>query len=560
MSLPRILLSSPFTPYQKSDPIDDDTDFFYQKNTIGQKMFTMKQVHHWHPLHYIAQNINADCLVLENPNWEAFVVELSKNTYDVLAISFTLKSCDKTIRMLEYVRANYPQMLTVLGGYGTTMLKQSNLKGETLQKLTTHVCYGDGVEYMQKLLIEYFDVEPPEGIRQRFIPSYLAFRHTHLPIHQNISFLYSLGCNNRCSFCATSHQYGCKKIRVLQPEQLTQMFLSEVERNPALESGIIYDEDFLENRKEFLRFLDGVEHSDLFDQRCFSFFIFASVRSIEQYSVEELVRARIGTIFIGVESLVDQILQVEKLPKRGKRSVRDLFNELHGAGIHTIASTIVGWDQHTRENIGPEMQAYVQLNPTLTQIIPLSAFPGTTLWSQMVEAGRVNPDYDFDHQVFGYSSLQYKHLTQEDVKQIVTDTGRAIIEDGGPWVYKFPVNYWRGYKTYSNHESEVLRKRSLLYRKRFIQLFPLALASIFFFYGKGFQKRWFEQIPVIVKDFPIRTLWAFPVGVLQSLAVGALYLVQSLRFHFRKQGEQPPFIRYHYSDLVLQKKELISFD
>lgn len=560
MTLPRVLLSSPFTPYKKSDPVDDDTDFFYQKNTIGQKMFTMKQVHHWHPLHYIAQNIHAESIVLENPNWEAFVAELSSQPYDVLAISFTLKSCDKTIQMLEYVREKYPNMITVLGGYGTTMLKQSNRKGEALQKLTSNVCYGDGVEFMQKLLKEYFHVDAPQGIRQRFIPSYLAFKHTHLPIHQNISFLYSLGCNNRCSFCATSHQYGCKKIRVLQPEQLAQMFLAEVEHNPALESGIIYDEDFLENRKDFLRFLEGVENSDLLDQRCFSFFIFASVRSIEQYSVEELVRARIGTVFIGVESLVDSILQVEKLPKRGKRSVSDLFRELHSAGIHTIASTIVGWDQHTPENIGPEMQAYVQLNPTLTQIIPLSAFPGTTLWSQMVEAGRVNPDYDFDNQVFGYSSLQYKNLSQEEVKSIVTQTGVSIIQDGGPWVYKFPVNYWNGYKTFLKHENEVLRKRSLIYKKRFLQLFPLALASILFFYGKGFQKRWIQQIPKMIKDFPLHSIWGFPLGILQSLGIGAIYSFQSIRYSFRKQGEQPPYIRYSYRDLLLQKKERIRLD
>jgi|GEM_PF-4315251 len=545
--LSKILLTSPYTPYIKSDPVDDDTDFFYQKNTIGQKMFTMKQVHHWHALHYIAQNINADSVVLENPSWDEFEHELQTGQYQIVAISFTIKSVLKLIRMLQFMEDNYPHIETVIGGYGTTMLKDSSIKSEAIRRLAKHVCFGDGVAFMRQLLLDKWGVIPPQGIVQKFIPSILAFRFSNTPIHQNISFLYSLGCNNRCSFCATSHQYGCKKIRVLSPGQLHHMLHEQVVANPRLKSGILYDEDFLENRKEFLEHLALVSQDEVLTERKFTFFVFASVRALEQYTVEELVKGRIGTIFIGVESLVDKILIEEKLPKRGHRSVPDLFQELHSAGINTIASTIVGWESQNMQNIHSELAAYVALNPSLTQIIPLMAFPGTTLWDNLKMEGRVDVNYDFDHQVFGYSSVAYKGFTAEQVKSLVTSTGNHILQDGGPWVFKFAVNYFNGFHKYRDSADPFLARQSQNYRALCLELLPLALASILFFYGRGFQRKWLQFFPLALREWPLRSIGAFMLGVPVSVALLLFYSVNKVRYAFHKDGEQPRSLRIAYS-------------
>jgi len=547
-TLAKVLLTSPFTPYIKSDPIDDDTDFFYQKNTIGQKMFTMKQVHHWHALHYIAQNIGVDSVVLENPSWDEFEREITQGQFQVVAISFTIKSVLKTIRMLKFLHDYHPEIETVLGGYGTTMFKESTLKSEELRALTKHVCFGDGIPFMQNLVKEKWGVAAPVGIVQKFIPSILAFRFSDTPIHQNISFLYSLGCNNRCSFCATSHQYGCKKTRVLSPADLHQKLHEQVAANPKLKSGILYDEDFLENRREFLEYMALVSQDELLTERKFTFFVFASVRAIEQYSIEELVKGRIGTIFIGVESLVDKILQEEKLPKRGHRSVPELFQELHGAGINTIASTIVGWESQNMQNIDSELAAYVALNPSLTQIIPLMAFPGTTLWENLKQEGRLDVNYDFDHQIFGYSSVAYAGFTQDQVKDLVTQTGIQILQDGGPWVFKFAVNFMQGYRKFRNSPDPFLARQSRNYRDLCLEILPLALASVLFFYGKGFQKRWWKWLPQVLREWPLRSIGAFALGVPVSLGLLIFYSVNKLRYAFSKDGEQPKFLRFYYHD------------
>ncbi len=548
-------MTSPITPYTKSDLADDDTDFFYQKNTIGQKMLTMKQVHHWHALHYMAQNVNVDSLVLENPGFEAFCKEIQTKQYSAVVISFTIKAVLKTIKMVQHLAEHHPDIDVIIGGYGTTILKDESTNSKKLLSYNPIVTHGDGVEFLERYIEKKWDIAPVEHRTQKFIPSTLNFRFLNTPLQQATSFLYSLGCNNKCSFCATAHQYGCKKIRVLSPQELYTQLKEQLEENRELKSCIIYDEDFLENRREFLEFSALVENDAEIIKRKFTFVAFASVRSIEKYTIDELVLAKIGMLFIGVESLERSILDKEQLRKRGKKSVHTLFEELHGAGINTIASTIVGWDYQTYETIKNEMDAYVTLNPTLTQILPLIAFPGTELWNTLRKENRVDPNYNFDTQVFGYSSVNYLGFTQEQVKEVVTRTGIDIIKDGGPWIFKHAVNYYAGYKKYKKSDDAVLRKQSENYRKMSFTMLPVALASILFFYGRGFQKRWMQFFIELLKESPIRTMGSFIWGIPLLTLLSILYTVNSVKYRLSKDGEQPDYGRYHYTNRVLESRK-----
>jgi hypothetical protein len=74
------------------------------------------------------------------------------------------------------------------------------------------------------------------------------------------------------------------------------------------------------------------------------------------------IRRGIGTIYIGVESFEEEILQREGLQKRDG-DIRKWFDELHQNAISTLGFLIIGWDAQSRERILQETEQSVSLSP-----------------------------------------------------------------------------------------------------------------------------------------------------------------------------------------------------
>ena len=90
----------------------------------------------------------------------------------------------------------------------------------------------------------------------------------------------------------------------------------QAKKHPEIQSAVIYDEDFLARRENVEALRAGMARNPDFRTRPLLFTVFSSVRSVRKYSIEELVECGIGTIFMGVESFEDQILEDEGLGKR----------------------------------------------------------------------------------------------------------------------------------------------------------------------------------------------------------------------------------------------------
>ena len=65
---PGILFTSPCGPYTKLPLDKDPIDYFYYRNTYKQKVFQLRSFQSWHSLHFLAQNIPVESVVLENPS------------------------------------------------------------------------------------------------------------------------------------------------------------------------------------------------------------------------------------------------------------------------------------------------------------------------------------------------------------------------------------------------------------------------------------------------------------------------------------------------------------
>ncbi len=86
----KILFSSPCGPYPKLPVEKDPIDYFYYRNTYKQGLFQLRSFQSWHSLHFVAQNIALESVVLENPSSKAFQKEVNSGEYEIVAIGFTI--------------------------------------------------------------------------------------------------------------------------------------------------------------------------------------------------------------------------------------------------------------------------------------------------------------------------------------------------------------------------------------------------------------------------------------------------------------------------------------
>jgi len=106
----------------------------------------------------------------------------------------------------------------------------------------------------------------------------------------------------------------------------------------------------------------------------------------DRYGWDTLAELGIGAIFVGVES---KFAGEHGYHKREKTDARELFHKLHSMGIRTLGAWICGWDFHDHSNIHEDLNYFVACYPTYQQITRLSPFPGTALYDNLMEEGRV---------------------------------------------------------------------------------------------------------------------------------------------------------------------------
>lgn len=549
MKKPHILFTTSCKPYPKKFVKYDDVDYFYYRNTLGQGPFQLKQRNSWHPLHFIAQNIDCLSLVIENPTMRSFQKELKTGTYDILAIAFTITSAGNVLHMLKIAKQMFPDITVILGGYGASVFKEDLPIKKELEAYVDEICYDEGVSFFRNYLERKWNItNANKPLKQDLRKSEYSLIRSPFILFKQSAFLRSLGCQNGCSFCTTSHFFNCKKITLFSTEELYAQIKKESLKDPYMQNVIIYDENLLADREGMLRFMKLIENDEDLQSRPLLLTVFASVESISKYSMEELVRCCIGTLFIGVESLCKDILKDEGMHKRGNSDVKTLFRNLQQHGISTLASLIIGWDGHTEENIKKEIESFAELNPTLYQAIPLHPTPGTPLWKRLKTDNRINPDYSYDKETVRAAPFKYKNFTQDRINHIVSHAYKSLSGKGGPWPLRSFNVYFDGAQFLKKQESDFLVKKSSAYNKMAWIIGPFAFVSLFFAINNvGTIKAWFKtMVKKVLRQKPLMFISYLLVSPLVFAFILITYIIGQLKFLISPWGEQPKTYRTKY--------------
>ena len=475
----RVLLTNAYGPYDLEWG-ENQLDILESRLQRGQGPFTLQSHSHCFALYLIAENINAKTTVLECPHIEDYEEELRKG-YDYVGFQIISVCIGKVARMIRIAREIAPQTKIIVGGYGILNLSdpppgETEGNAEYILGEADYLCKEDGVQFIRKILGD----EPVDRpVSQKYYPR----NSSSFPGVEGVAdksmgtTLVALGCPNGCEFCCTSAMFKKQKFYVSTPEETFESMKHNCRRNGGrATSTSLFDEDLLLN-PDYVRELGKLIQEDKeFGLRKLSYFCFGDLRSITQYSMEELLELGVDSVWIGVESSIEDVITSEhKIEKRTCDDVASTFEALAHYGIGTTASMVLGWDFHTHENIEGDIDFFVDLGPSSYQMTFLTACPGTDLYKRMRDNGRLYPDMTYsDVQQCNDATFVAKNFAPGELRHYFELAHKKLYDKNGPGIFRsFEINL-SGYETCSQSSRPLLRnQKAAFFAERCERTFPL---------------------------------------------------------------------------------------
>jgi len=447
----RVLLTSVFGPYAQDDEFGSRSinpmELYHNQVTRAQGSFSLRMFHRSWGIMMIQANISAPCAVLDFPTREDFAREVKTNRYDIVGISSIIVNVAKVREMCRMTRVLSPQSEIVVGGHVAA------IPGIESMIDADYIVRGEGVAWMRRYLGE--DETAP--IRHPAIVSGMRTRIMGIRLPERkgataATIIPSVGCPMGCNFCTTSAFFGGKGKFVNFFETGDELFdvMSRMEDELKVHSFFVMDENFLLHRERAMRLLERMQQAG----KSWSLSVFASANAIRKYSMQELVDLGVSWLWMGLES-----------PRAGYSKLqgtdtRELTRELREHGIRVQGSTIIGLEHHTRDNIVTEIEHAVSHNTDFHQFMLYTPVPGTPLYQQMAEEGRLLRDVDYAD-VHGQFKFNFTHaaISRDDSKRFLDWAFWRDYELNGPSLYRISRTLLAGWKRYKDWPDARVRGR-----------------------------------------------------------------------------------------------------
>ena len=447
----RILLSSVFGPYAQDDGYGSRTinpmELYHNQVTRAQGSFSLRMFHRSWGIMMIQQNISAPCTVLDFPTLESFEEELQAHEYDVIGISGIIANVGKVREMCRRIRKLSPKSTIIVGGHVAAVPGLSRMID------ADHIVKGEGIAWMRRYLGE----DPDGPIHHPALLSAFDMRVMGIRVPDNArttaaTVVPSVGCPMGCNFCTTSAFFGGKGkyVDFLHSGDELYEVMRDIEQRLNTRSFFIMDENFLLNRPRALRLLDRMKA----DNRSWALYVFSSANAIQKYSMEELVQLGVSWIWMGLES-----------PKSTYSKLQDtdthrLTAELRKHGIKLLGSTIVGLEHHTPDNIREEIDYAVAHGTDFHQFMLYTPVPGTPLYADMEQQGRMLPGID-PADIHGQFKFNFQHaaISREQSKTFLDWAFRHDFDRNGPSIFRISETMLQGWKRYKDDPDPRVRER-----------------------------------------------------------------------------------------------------
>jgi len=446
----RVLLSSVFGPYARDDQFGsraiNPMELYHNQVTRAQGPFSLRMFHRSWGIMMIQANISAPCTVLDFPTREAFARELSAHDYDIVGISSIIVNVGKVREMCRLVRERSPHSVIVVGGHVTAI--------PGIEKIVDadHYVRGEGISWMRQYLGEddHAPIHHPQivsGLKTRSLGMTLPERKGSTAA----TVIPSVGCPMGCNFCTTSSFFGGKGKFHNFYETGDELFdlMQGFESSMKVQTFFIMDENFLLHRARAMRLLERMKAAG----KSWGMAVFASANAIRKYSMKELVELGVSWIWMGLESAQSHYTKLQGT------DTLELTRELRSHGIRVQGSTIIGLEHHTPDNIEDEIERAVRHDADFHQFMLYTPVPGTPLYSEMKQQGRLL-DVDLAD-IHGQHKFNFQHaaISRDESKRLLDWAFLRDFEQNGPSLYRICRTMLEGWKRYRDYPDPRVRER-----------------------------------------------------------------------------------------------------
>ncbi len=530
----RILLSSVFGPYAQDDEFGSRSinpmELYHNQVTRAQGSFSLRMFHRSWGIMMIQENISAPCSVLDFPTREDFARELTTQHYDIVGISGIIVNVGKVREMCRMVRELSPDSAIVVGGHVAA------IPGIETMIDADQIVRGEGISWMRRYLGE----NEKAPIRHPNIVSGLETRimGIRLPNRKGgtaATIIPSVGCPMGCNFCTTSSFFGGKGKFVNFFETGDELFdlMCRVEKELKVQSFFVMDENFLLHKSRAMRLLERMKAAG----KSWELSVFSSANAIRKYTMQELVELGVSWVWMGLESPRSNYSKLQG------NDARQLTRELREHGIRVQGSTIVGLEHHTPDNIVEEIEAAVAHQTDFHQFMLYTPVPGTPLYQEMAEQGRLLNDVDFAD-IHGQFKFNFKHaaISREDSKRFLDWAFWRDFESNGPSLYRMCQTMLMGWRRYKDYPDPRVRERFAREMKKLNSVYNAALWVMereFRTVNRGVSDKIHQLRREVEKEFPV-------LARLAAASLGPILLLATRREERRLAAgqtyEPPTFI------------------
>ena len=517
----RILFTTPFKPYgidNHYSRADSFPECLHNRVTRAQGIFSYR--HHFSAfgLHAIANNISADCTVLEYPTYKRFLRELGKS-YDYVGIGSVMPNLQKVKIMAEDVRKHSPGTRIIVGAYCAHVDSISEMMP------IDYLCTGDGISFMRELLCESpeFEFKNPDVYSR-------AHSVMGVPLFgkKNPHIIIGLGCPYGCDYCSPSHHFGRKYYRFYTNG--ADIF-SEMERMEKkfrnIQFGFTGDDNFLLDLKRAEQLREAVVKSG----KQYEIFYFASADRIKSFGADGMAEMGTNMVWIGRESCFDLDRKNEGM------NLKEIVKDLHNHGIKVVISTMLLSEHHTPENIWNDVEDHFCIRPDFSMFTFMTALPGTPFYDRLKEEGKIL--WNHPHEEWnGMTAPNVFHplFTQQDALEI----RRKILEreyyELGPSVLRMIRAELTGYRYMKDSENPSLQQRAKHFASKMSNYRAVLYAMRKLVPSSEMKDMVEATLREVEKDFGRTTTWEKT----EAMGLWLFGTKQKLRYRYMGDVIQPP--------------------
>jgi hypothetical protein len=462
----KILLTTVFKPFAVDDLFsrkENIPELMMSQITRVQGIFSYRAWHANSGLHLIASNCGTPTTVMEWPSLQEFQEEITNHDYDYIGISFIPSTLLKMREMVGIARKGSPESKIVIGGYGTMIPELESFVD------VDYICKGDGIRFFRNILSHPQKFEFNHPVVKSRIVEFLGIPISSMQVGQIVT---GLGCQYGCEFCVTSAFFNCE----YQPFLTTGSELFDLIKKQCSEDKLksfwIIDENFLLNKERAVEFRDVISRNSEQLPDYTIDMMWSSSDNVTQFEPEQLAEMGITRLWIGYESTHSNY------SKNNGIKMKELVSNLKKYGISTLLSCTMLCDFHDETVWNEELSQFITFGQAFSQFLPLTALPGTPLFSRLSTESRLLHLLPWEER-HGLATLTHKHpsVPQWKQKDLVLSAYQEEYRQNGPSQIRDLFVRIQGYHTFANSNNKILRKRAGYLKGHLMNQMPWLMAT-----------------------------------------------------------------------------------